>query len=412
MFLHTPGSNGGPADLWPAYTMRNPALFSSFIYATACHEYAMQRLAGVASAMHRRRDRLQMITAQHEAVQRINESLKDPLPQLDELIMAVFFMGFSCYNEATFDTGSQSHRSPLRNIQWAEIYSHLDHEAVHVAGLCHLIALRGGFDAIKLDGLPQMLSLGAIMGSSKFLVTPLFPYVPIIQTNGRHTQPDWPPYIACYLESGSDFSELPDLGIPMEMVDILHDMSTYHAVVDLYARGILADLDIPALADRRNSIQHRVLSLPTANERGDLTGSPIYEPLRLTTIIYSLLTVFALAPPYAPFYRLSRLLQQSLVDLDFEGHWKWMHRFYIWALVAGGVASRDNETNRWFVSALRDAAAVNDIRCWFDLKQVLTSVMWLATICDELGEDLWSSVLQSQVEICYICHEDDSKLRL
>lgn len=169
-FLHAPGNTSGPADVWSACAMRNPVLFISFIYAKPAHEYAMQSLAGVASAMHWRRDWLQMITAQHEAVQRINKSLQDSLPQLDELIMAVFRMGFSCYNEATFDTGSQSHRSPLRNIQWVEISSHLDYEAVHIAGLCHLIVLRGGFDAIELDGLPQMLSLGAIMVSWHFRI--------------------------------------------------------------------------------------------------------------------------------------------------------------------------------------------------------------------------------------------------
>lgn len=397
MFLHAPGMRPGePADIWPCKARRLPALFSAYVYANAAHDYALQRLHGRVSEAQRWHDWFQMRIAENEAIREINKALGAPDKTLcEELIMAVFLMGFSHYDEEAFANPGPRHKSVLRNLQWGNVYSFLDTDAVHLEGLCRMIALRGGVDTLELNGLPQMLSLGAVMLSSKFLVKPIFPYIPIVCTNGPRVQPGWPTHIEHLLKmyDGGNFTELLGLEIPHDLVNILRDMYTYSVVIDMYALRVLTDLNLPELADRRNSIQHRILSLPTAQELVDWKGKSMYESLRLAAIAYSLLTIFPLAPRVAPFSHLTHLLKQSL-GFAVQDQWKAEPQILIWILVTGGIAAGDVDTIHWFASSLVPVVEGNKIRSWSDLKEVLTSVMWVDSICDEAAEELWSTILQ------------------
>lgn len=339
---------------------------------------------------------LQIMVAENESIQRINRALQDPAAQkTDELLMAVFFMGYSRYDEAVFAPDRDHHKSPLNDVQWANIYSYLDYDEVHVMGLIRLLEIRGGIDAVQMAGLAEMMSLATIMFSSKFLRKPLFPYTPIIKSAGRHQQPDWPQPIQFLLEmyKGGEYPKMVELGLPSGFIELFKDMYSYNAVIELYMQGIFAgsfvSSDAPIMADRRNSIQHRALSLPSVDDLHTSASCPTYEPLRLATLTYSLLTIFPLAPPMAPFSQLTTQLRQALFSQSLPKAWKTVPELFVWVLVVGGIASSKAETVTWFAAMLSQVAVATNLSSWSDVQKILKSVLWLSPICDEKGEELW-----------------------
>lgn len=402
-------SAGAPkvSDIWTSSALRSPALLSAFLYGTLSHEFVLERMQSGMPSRQRRQKMLQIMVAESESIRRINEALQDPAAQkTDELLMAVFLMGYSRYDEAVFSPGRETHKSPLNDMQWANIYSYLDYDEVHVMGLIRLLEIRGGIDAIKLNGLAEMMSLATIMFSSKFLRKPLFPYVPIIKTNGRNQQPDWPQPIQFLLEmyKGGDYPKMIELGLPNELVLLFKDMYSYTAVIELYMQGIFAGSfvgsDAPVMADRRNSIQHRALCLPSADQLSMSEACPTYEPLRLATLIYSLLTIFPLVPIMAPFSQLTIQLRQALFSQSLPRAWKTVPELFVWTLVIGGIASTKPETVTWFAAMLSQVAVATNLSSWADVKRILKSVLWLSAICDERGEELWKKAdnLRAQVQ--------------
>lgn len=395
------------SDIWLSSALRSPALLSAFLYGTLSHEFVLERMQSGMPSRQRRQKMLQIMTAENESIRRINQALQDPVAQkTDELLMAVFLMGYSRYDEAVFAPGRDTHKSPFNDIQWANIYSYLDYDEVHVMGLIRLLEIRGGFDAIELAGLAEMMSLATVMFSSKFLRKPLFPYTPIIKTAGRHQQPDWPQPIQFLLEmyKGGDFPKMIELGLPSELVTLFKDMYSYNAVIELYMQGIFAGAfagsDAPIMADRRNSIQHRALSLPTADELSMSEACPTYEPLRIATLIYCLITIFPLVPAMAPFPQLTAQLRQALFSQSLPKAWKTVPELFVWTLVVGGIASNKAETVTWFAAMLSQVAVATNLSTWADVKKILKSALWLSPICDEKGEDLWKKAdnLRSQVQ--------------
>ncbi|QKX64104.1 uncharacterized protein TRUGW13939_11277 [Talaromyces rugulosus] len=397
-----PSDADGPAskvsDVWVASAMRSPALLSAFIYGTLSHEFVLDRMESGAPSKERRQKMLQIMVAESESISRINHALQDPDAQkTDELLMAVFLMGYSRYDDAVFSPQRNPHKSPLNDIQWANIYSYLDYDEVHVGGLIRLLEIRGGIDAVELHGLPEMMSLATVMFSSKFLHKPLFPFIPIIKTNGRHKQPDWPSPIQYLLRmyTGGKFPKLQALGVPSEMIGLFEDIYTYNAVVELYMQGIFtgsfAGSDAPVMADRRNWIQHRALSLDSAEELGIADTCPAYEAIRLATLTYCLLTIFPLVPIMAPYPRLTTQLRQALCN-EWNG-WNSAPEYFLWSLVVGGIASTQSKTTAWFAAILSQVAVARNLSSWADIKEVLTSVLWLGPICDDRGEELWKNAV-------------------
>lgn len=373
--------------IWVASAMRNPALLSAYVYGNLTHELAFRWMRGELTPEYKRQLMMQIMVAELEAINRISEALADPQQRFsEELTLAIFLMGYSYVSERQLPSDRSQHMSPLRDLQWASVYSVLEYNTTHVNGLMQLISLRGGLDAIKMPGLVEMLSLGAIMFATKSLTKPMCPYIPLNKTNGKHVQPDWPPSIQSLLDSsgdsGSHPSNLLGVGIPVDAISLLQDMRSFSRVVEFFMKGIMtietSEPELSFIADRRNWIQHKALSLPPASELPPSEFTPIYEPLRYAMISYSILVVFTVLPSLAPFPRLSRLIKQAIIDYPVRKEWdlQMMH-VLVWILVIGGIISSDEETGTWFAGLLGVVSSTIGINSWADLRVILASVVWV-----------------------------------
>jgi hypothetical protein len=198
-----------------------------------------------------------------------------------------------------------------------------------------------------------------------------------------------------------DLSDLFENGLTQDMAIVIRGIRHYEAAVNAFLGGLIPRLDNAELCDRRNLVQHSVMSLLPASElQAETQVGAIYEPCRIALIIYCLTVIFPLPTQTAqePLATLSGALRNILeCDDDFQSWTDSSARLLVWIMVIGGVVARDRMDDRaWWVNCLRKRT-VNRITNFEDLKaKVLTEFVWLERSCDAAGAALWSEVCRQE----------------
>lgn len=106
-------------------------------------------------------DEKQMAICEADSITRINLAIQDPSEALtDAIILCVLCMANN-KNEPPIgpDNLESPFQSPLRSLQWLDVYGRLKPHPVHQIGLVQLVQLKGGLDKIKLPGLAGVIAL-------------------------------------------------------------------------------------------------------------------------------------------------------------------------------------------------------------------------------------------------------------
>ncbi|EER44707.1 conserved hypothetical protein [Histoplasma capsulatum var. duboisii H88] len=447
------------AQSWLPRAMSHPALFTAFLYGAAGHLQTRQRLESAIIAPQTREEKLEQIVCETETIKQLNKMMLDPQQTaLDEVILAVLCMAFNKtdYSKWTSDI-DPAPKAPLRNLQWLQVYGGLSLNDQHVKGLLALIQTRGGLDQLKLPGLAETLSVSSIMLSTKYLAKPRLPFFPIFKDSTSGKTPKWPnlsshtcpmpinitnpasniqPSPAPYrlnnssnnskginTSSSTETTSPGDIfarsNIPTALATVLRQIQNYSTVVNLHSQGLLPYLELAVIADRRNWVQYELLSLKSIHELKEETevvgpSSPtsisqqpynykIYEPLRLTALIYSMLVIYPLPPAKRPFPRLCRMLKAALVAADIGNitpndscrnyHcWTGAAEMLLWVTMLGTMAARNTPSEDWYVERCRDVMRFVGVRSWEQLKAVMITVMWMDCVCDMGGMAVWLEV--------------------
>jgi hypothetical protein len=120
-----------------------------------------------------------------------------------------------------------------------------------------------------------------------------------------------------------------------------------------------------------------------------------YEACRLGAMIYSMLVIFPLPAANRPFRRLSGMVKTALVESGMPDSWHSSPELLLWVLVLGGISARNTEERVWFINAVNRTTGMVGVLSWQELKQVMTSVMWMESVCDPGGQTLWNEVSES-----------------
>jgi hypothetical protein len=188
------------------------------------------------------------------------------------------------------------------------------------------------------------------------------------------------------------FVELYLLGCSEEYLAIFQAIRVHLLVLDRYMRGLLPNPDLRQLSDRRNLIQHRLMSLRPAPKRKAVRVN-LLEACRLSTIILSVGIIFPLSGNEAPFSTLANMLRMELEscgvlamlsDLQYT-------TILIWILTLGGIAATQTTSRAWFVDKLSTIPTTSTTR-WMEVKTRLYAMLWLSSACDYAGETLWKEV--------------------
>lgn len=94
-----------------------------------------------------------------ESIREVNKAIQTPSRRLsDAVILSVCALANSGGGESLQNRNLQSpFLSPLRSLQFLDIYGSICPNNVHLTGLAKLVELRGGVENIKLPGLAPTL---------------------------------------------------------------------------------------------------------------------------------------------------------------------------------------------------------------------------------------------------------------
>jgi hypothetical protein len=131
-----------------------------FLFGAISHQRLHCLRKGKTGDIFRPQDNEMLIFFELESIQRVNEAIQNPSRALsDEVILSVMILVHNRVDELMLDENLRSpFQSPLRGLQWLDIYGRPMPNPVHLSGLIQLIKMRGGLEQIKLPGLAPILS--------------------------------------------------------------------------------------------------------------------------------------------------------------------------------------------------------------------------------------------------------------
>ena len=196
---------------------------------------------------------------------------------------------------------------------------------------------------------------------------------------------------------GNGFSCLQAFTSMEEALSIVMDMVSLTSHLEAWCQQTLANPNHSCLISRRNALQHRLLSLPpalTSKVAGSDVPSSLYECCRLTTMLYSAVVIFPNPPSSGCLQRLVLSIKSVLEEIQLKELYGPRAKLYIWALFLTGVAANGTRERSWFVTRLRGLVLLEHIHCWLDMKDLVVSFLWMDSVCDDGGMELWNEIIR------------------
>jgi len=179
-----------------------------------------------------------------------------------------------------------------------------------------------------------------------------------------------------------------------ELLQVVLDMAAFTVLIYNNPEGFQESEG--QVADQRNFIHHRLMSLPQSpDSQFQFLQNGTYEALRLASIIYSLLVVFPISFLTAPFGPLALQLRVQISKLEIENSKSDAElQLIYWIVFLGGVASIGSAERPWYVSTLSVISQRLNLTVWKDVKGLLECFLWLGTVSDMDGILLWEEIQQ------------------
>ena len=153
--------NGSAAILsWFQPFWHDPNLFTIFLFGALSHKRLHCLRKEKTGDIFRPPDKELLNFLELESIKRVNEAIQSPSRALtDAVITSVGCLLNNGWDGLMLDGNPRSpFQSPLRGLQWLDIYGMLMPDPVHLSGLAQIIKLRGGLEQIKLPGISPILS--------------------------------------------------------------------------------------------------------------------------------------------------------------------------------------------------------------------------------------------------------------
>ena len=226
-----------------------------------------------------------------------------------------------------------------------------------------------------------------ILGSTQHLCKPYWPLLrgTLTTDDTRSVLPD---------ERGKAFRALYPVGINNDAAKVLQAMVDFTLVIDYHCRGIAPIPDLRVFIERRNAIQHSLMSLSTGDELpyGEVNSVCLYESIRLSAIIYSVAVTFPLPPLSGLFRKLAGSLRETLENSKLDPCWQIWPGTLLWTLILGGISAFETTERAWYVQNLAALSKMLNLTEWKDAAEEVEKYLWLESTCDAGGSILWDEV--------------------
>jgi hypothetical protein len=237
-----------------------------------------------------------------------------------------------------------------------------------------------------------LTSSSDILGSTQHLSKP---YWPLLR---RTISTDETPIVSPR-KLGKGFEALASFGINNDAANVLHSMVDLTIIIDSHCRGIKPILDLNVFAEKRNAIQHRLMSLSTGDELedGEICSVCLYESIRHAAVIYSIAVTFPLPPISGIFRKLARRLKDIMETSKFDPCWQLCPNTLLWMLILGGIAASETLDRTWYVRNLAALSGALNFTEWKDVAEEVENYLWLESACDAGGRSLWNEVINDRL---------------
>lgn len=193
---------------------------------------------------------------------------------------------------------------------------------------------------------------------------------------------------------GQAFQTLVSFGININAANVLQSMVDLTFNIESHCRGINLISDLKVFIEKRNAIQHSLMSLPTGDELeyGEISSVCLYESIRHAAIIYSVAVTFPLPPVSGIFRKLAGSLKDILEKSKLDPCWQLYPKTLLWMLILGGIAASETTHRAWYVRNLAALSSALDLTEWKDIAEEAENYLWLESACDAGGSSLWDEV--------------------
>ncbi|KAH7370344.1 hypothetical protein BKA65DRAFT_488243 [Rhexocercosporidium sp. MPI-PUGE-AT-0058] len=335
-------------------------------------------------------------------IQKLNEFISDPKnASRDEVLLTILILASHERVDAK-EEPNKPFNSPLKTMQWLNMYGNCTYAPTHMKALCDLVNLRGGLEVIKLPSMAEMIVLGDTISSLNTFSKPTFAPIRVheayiaLAMEWAKTSPHLPSRVLA-----TSFGRYAEFGISEPLLEILEPLGITAWAISYHLEGKPAGLTIGEMGRTRTAVMKRLLLLPSAEEMSMTSAESerpnLYECCRLTAFIFSVAVTFPIPNTFDVLQHYVRLLKAAIEDscvmsYDDVG----VSEIVLWILTLGGIAALDKPERAWFaeqLSIVREKLRIN----WHDATKDFETFLWLESACGAGGLLLWeeSSALVS-----------------
>jgi hypothetical protein len=158
-----PSSSGETRSIsvlsWFELSRQDFTLLTLFLYCAISHHRLRQCIGGATGNISTVLNRQILRISELESIKEVNKAIQSPSRAVsDAVILSVASLANHSGDESVWDTKPSPFESPLRSLQWLDIYGSLLPNHVHLNGLVQIIKLKEGPGKTSLLGLAAILS--------------------------------------------------------------------------------------------------------------------------------------------------------------------------------------------------------------------------------------------------------------
>lgn len=347
----------------------------------------------------------------------MSEELKNPvIKDIDEVLVTALILSTHETNVLpSIATHHNPFSPPFPDAQWISLYGSIIQSKAHTAGIIAIVKMRGGLDNVEWPGLadivywydlssrvqplqPTNLYSADIIGATQDFRHPYFspPKVSIPRPlKARTIAPIYTLASSTIPMLGVAFTAdlSPSLNIPPAFFTVMTSLIEYTSRLEVWSRGIEALPSIFDMTSRRNILQHSLVSLPTGAELAHPEGTPLYESLRLGTLLFSAAVIFPLPPVTGIFHNLVVRLVAAILQVSSGDGWDGFERTCLWLCVLGGIASDEMVERRLFLEIVSNLKQRLGLETWPQAVVEMKRYLWFESACDSGGRAFWAEVV-------------------
>ena len=180
-------------------------------------------------------------------------------------------------------------------------------------------------------------------------------------------------------------------------LELLKVIDNAHFCVELTRRVACKpedSLHVSYLLDARKWVQYQILNLPrlveVATSLSPAQGQ-LYEIVRLSLTIFSLIAIFPMPSSTTPFAEVASAVLPNLQTLQDDAGDS-QCTLLLWGFTLGGLAGIGTPLYDDFAFLAGQLCQLLRIESWQELQQVLHNHLWYSEVSDVDGQQFWSAI--------------------